>query len=165
MKKLSKPMGIVLMSCFVISNASAEGHHRGGHHKKGAAFMNPKILERVAEKINLDEATLEAIKEKIYRSKKAAIEWSASLKAKKLDLRHALDGQSPDRAKIMVLIEESGTLHVKLKKHRIGLMLEIRSMLTPEQIKKVKGFRREFKGKHQRRRKVRKNRAGGQSKD
>jgi len=158
-------MGIVLMSCFMISNAAADGHKRGGHHKKGAAFMNPKILERVAEKINLDDATLEAIKDKIYRGKKAAIEWRAALKAKKLDLRHALDGQNPDRAKIMDLIDESGVLHTKLKKHRIGLMLEIRSMLTPAQIKQVKRLRREFKGKNQRRRKARKHRAGGQSKD
>ena len=60
----------------------------------------------------------------------------------------------------MNLIDETGALHTKLKKHRIGLMLEIRSMLTPEQIKKVKRLRREFKSKHRRRKGDRKHRAG-----
>ena len=160
MNKLVKTLGVVtLISMFALPAIAERPHGRHGKHR-GDVFMNVKMLERVADKINLNEATVEAIKEKIYEGQKAAIELQAKLKSQKLDLRRELDSTSPNRSRVMNLIDETGALHTKLKKHRIGLMLEVRSMLTPAQIKQVKKLRREFKSKRVRRRGDRKHKAG-----
>ena len=153
-------MIVASMTLFAVPALAGGPHHRG-HKKKGPMFMNPKMLDRVAERINLDDTTLESIKAKVYEGKKAKIDLKAELDSKKLDLRHELDSQNPDRGKVMNLIDETGALHTKLKKLKIGLMLEIRSMLSPQQIKQMKKLRREFRGKHHRSRGDRKHRAGG----
>jgi Spy/CpxP family protein refolding chaperone len=164
MNTTSKTLGLVAVMSMLAVPAFAEGphgkHRRHGRHK-GALFMNLKLLERMADKINVNEDTLEAIKEKVYKGKKKAIAWEAELKTHRLDLHRELDAARPNRGRVMNLIEETGALKLKLKKHRVGLMLDVRSMLTPEQIKKMKKLRREFKAKHHRRRGDRKHKAGG----
>ena len=135
-----------------------------GKNKSGM-FMNVKLLERAAEKINLDESTLEAIKERVYKGKKKAIQLQAKLKSQKLDLHRELDSSNPNRGAVMNLIEEVGAIQMKLKKHKVGMMLDVRSMLTPAQVKQLKKLKREFKSNKMRRRGDRKYRAGDRSFD
>lgn len=160
MKKISKILALVVLAGLFAAPALAERPRDGHHKKKEVIFMNPRILEKVAEKINLDDATLETIKNKIYQNKKQAIGLKSKLDTKKLDLRHELDSKSPDRGQVMKLLDETGALQTKLKKHRIGVMLDIRSMLTPKQIKQMKKLGRGFRENHKRRG-DRKYRAGG----
>jgi len=171
MKKMIKTLGIVALASMFALPALAErprGKH-GKHGKRGknkhGMFMNLKLLERAADKINLDESTLEAIKEKVYQGKKEAIELEARLKSQKLDLHRELDRPNPNRSRVMNLIEDVGSLKMKLKKQRVGLMLDVRAMLTPAQIKELKKMKREFKRRKMKRRGDRKYRAGDRSFD
>ena len=61
----------------------------------------------------------------------------------RLDLKHALDADTPNRSQIMGLAEKVGEAHIAIKKHRLNVMLDIREMLTPEQVKTLKSMRHE----------------------
>lgn len=169
MKKLMRKTGIVVLLCTLAVPAFAEkpGHRRGKHNKnKHGLFTNARMLERAADKIGLDDNTLEQIKDKIYRGQKEAIGIESDLKSSKLDLNRELDSMNPDRSKVMSLLGRVGDLKTQLKKLRVGLMLDVRSMLSPEQIKQLKTMRREWKARNKgQRRKHRKYRAGDRSFD
>ena len=168
MKNLMTKTGLVALLCTLAIPAFAEKpDYRKGKHKKNkrGMFMNTRLLERAADKIGLDDSTLEQIKEKIYRGQKQFIEFEAELRSAKLDLNRELDSSSPDRAKIMSLLDRVGDLKTRLKKQRVGLMLDVRSMLSPVQIKQLKKMRREWKAQNQRRRGNKKYRAGDRSFD
>ncbi|MEE2901507.1 MAG: periplasmic heavy metal sensor [Myxococcota bacterium] len=168
MKNLMRKIGLVALLCTLAIPAFAEkpGHRRGKHKRdKHGMFMNTRLLERAADKIGLDDSTLEQIKDKIYRGQKESIEIEAELKSAKLDLSRELDSASPDRAKVMGLLDRVGDLKTRLKKQRVGLMLDVRSMLSPAQIKQLKTMRREWKAQNQRRRGNKRYRAGDRSFD
>jgi Spy/CpxP family protein refolding chaperone len=168
MKKSIKILGVLMLTSVFALPALAERPlgKRGKHRKhKSGAMMNLKLLERAADQINLDESTLEAIKEKVYQGQKKSIALQAKLKSQKLDLHRELDSANPNRGTVMDLIEDVGELQTKLKKHRVGMMLDVRSMLTPAQVKQLKKLKREFKSKKMRRRGDRKYRAGDRSFD
>ena len=168
MKKLLNKAGIAVLLCTLALPAFAEkpGHRRGKHKKnKHGLFMNARLLERAADKIGLDDGTLQQIKDKIYQGQKDSIEVEAELKSVKLDLHRELDSLNPERSKVMDLVGRAGELKTKLKKQRLGLMLDIRAMLSPSQIKQLKKLRHEWKSRKSERRKNKRFRAGDRSFD
>ncbi len=125
-----------------VAEARPGGHGRG--HGGGPGF-HPEMLERAAERIGLDDATLRQVKDKVYQAQKELIPLQAQLEALQLEKRHAMDAERPDRARIFGIIEQSNKLHMDLEKRRVGLMLDIHALLTPEQVAQLKKMRHEFR--------------------
>lgn len=55
----------------------------------------------------------------------------------------ALQTDLPDRGMIFALLERQSALELELKKNRIGLMLDIRSLVSPEQWQKMERIQAE----------------------
>lgn len=106
------------------------------------AEMNLRMLERAAERLELDDATLTAIKDQVYEAEKAGIDLKAQLERAKLELRRVLDQDTPAKGDVMSRIDEVGRLETALRKHQIGLMIDVKAMLTPEQRKALKKMTR-----------------------
>ncbi len=136
--------------CLLAPAAAYAGPRGGG----GAGRMSPRMLAHAADALDLDDGTRTRVKDLVYAAQKAGIEMRARLKAAELELHRVLDGEAPDRAAVMKRVEEVGTIKVELAKHRFGLMLDVRALLTPDQVRKLKTMRNEFR-EHRRERRQR----------
>ena len=54
-----------------------------------------------------------------------------------------MEQPKPDREKIMALIREAGELKIEQHQARVSLLLDIRSLLTPEQQRAVRQLMKE----------------------
>lgn len=147
--KQTMVVAAALVSLFVlIAPAAAQPGRRGGP----PAEMNLRMLERAADRLGLDEATLDRIKLRVYEAEKVGIDLKAKFELAKLELRRALDADTADKAAVMGRIEEVGRLETELRKHQVGLMMDVHAMLTPEQRTKLKQMTRRARGERGKRR-------------
>ena len=108
----------------------AQAQGRGGG---GVGKLNPKKIDRMAERLKLSEDVTERIKKLVFDHKKQQIELKAQARDAQLELRRQLDQDAPDRNGIMSQIEGLGSHQIKMRKLRVGLLLDIRSLLTADQ--------------------------------
>ena len=132
-------MLIAMLTAAVPAFAGPDGG-RGGRR-----MFDPAMLERAAEKIGVDDATLQKIKDRAHRGRTEAVKLEAELKTQQLELRHLLDQPRADRAKVMQAVERTGQSKIKLKKHHLEVMLDIREMLSPDQIKRLKELKKDIR--------------------
>lgn len=118
----------------------------GGHDGPRAEF-NLRMLERAAGQLGLDDATLDRIKDRVYQAEKKGIDLRAKLELAKLELRRTLDADAPPKDEAMKRIAEVGRLETELRQHQIGLMLDVKAMLTPEQRQMLEKMRGERAGR------------------
>jgi Spy/CpxP family protein refolding chaperone len=162
---------LVTTLCLALSTLAAlpalaqpGGRGRGGPHGRGGPgggveqLANPDRIDGIAERIGLDDATVKRIKDIVYDAHKEEIQLKAAMKTARVDLRRALDDDAPDRAKVMRLVERVGDAGVKHQQHRIGTMLDIRALLTPDQVKQLAQMRRERRMHRKKERKSRRER-------
>jgi len=57
-----------------------------------------------------------------------------------IELRELMRADNPDQSAIMAKLDEVNALQGKMQKQRVETMLSARSVLTAEQIKKIKTF-------------------------
>jgi len=123
-------------SLLFVGLAQAKGNK---HSKRGpGGMLTPRNIDRVASKLNLDEATVTQLKDRVYAAEKEGIGLKAQLEEARLELRRALDSAEPKRDVVMAKIDEVGRLHTAVRKHKTGLMLDLRAMLTPGQRAELK---------------------------
>jgi Spy/CpxP family protein refolding chaperone len=65
------------------------------------------------------------------------IQIEADLRIAQLDMQKLMQAESPDRAQIEAQIDRIAGLEAAMKKARIATQLEARSLLTPEQVRKM----------------------------
>ncbi len=61
-------------------------------------------------------------------------------------MKAMLSQDSPDEIAVMDQIETIGTVEVEMHKHRVGTMLKIRALLTPEQREALTQLREDTRG-------------------
>ena len=143
--KIIIPLALVLAALMAVGGVALarKGPGGPGGHGGPKAELNLRMLERAAGQIGLEDATLSQIKDRVYESEKKGIDLKAKLELAKLELRRALDGDNPVKADVMKRVAEVGDLETRLRQHQIGLMLDVRALLTPEQRKQLKQIRSE----------------------
>jgi Spy/CpxP family protein refolding chaperone len=70
------------------------------------------------------------------RQARQAIQAQADLRIATMDLQKLVHADSPDKGAIDAQIDKLAQLRAQMAKSRMATMLEVRSMLTPEQLKK-----------------------------
>jgi Spy/CpxP family protein refolding chaperone len=70
------------------------------------------------------------------RQQRLAIQKQADVRLAELDLRQMLRDEKPDKMKIDAQIDKLARLRADLQKSRVAALLEARTVLTPEQLKK-----------------------------
>jgi Spy/CpxP family protein refolding chaperone len=103
--------------------------------------------EEVLKDLNLTKEQKEKIETIRRKIEKENIALRAELKIKKIELKEMLDDSTIKEKEIFKKIEEIGEIEKKILKNRISGILELRKVLTPEQIEKLKEHHR-LKGKH-----------------
>ena len=119
-----------------------------GHHSWGGSGG---WIERHAEELGIDEATLAGINQIVDSSREQGKAIYEEHRAARDAMRQLLDQDDPNFDAVMKQAEVIGEIDVRKHKHRIATMLEIRAKLTPEQrsrLRELKGEMRERHGKH-----------------
>jgi Spy/CpxP family protein refolding chaperone len=115
------------------ASARAGEGHRGGRERPPL----DELLARHAERLHLDEATLARIREAEDASRPEHERLADALHALRREMREKLGEDAPDREAVMALADRIGAAETELDKHRLSTLLEIRSLLTPEQRKEL----------------------------
>jgi Spy/CpxP family protein refolding chaperone len=75
------------------------------------------------------------------RNQRAAVERRAELRLATMDLRRLMRDGSADQAEIDAQIDRIAGMRAELRKARAATMLEMRSVLTPEQLERWRSDR------------------------
>ena len=116
-----------------------------------AAFAGPpfggpepgiaRMLERHADEIGLDDATLTRIRAVVAAAKEEEEGLHRSTREARHGLRDLLEADDPDEAAVMRQAEVLGALETEALKHRLRTLLAVRPMLTDEQFAKLRDLR------------------------
>jgi Spy/CpxP family protein refolding chaperone len=119
-----------------------DGWERGGRH----GFGGGEHLLRMAENphvrmfLGLTDEQVGRLHKIGVEAEKSAIQTHADLELRHVELRELLRAENPDRDAIMQKLDEVNALRGKMEKQQVETLLSARSVLTPEQVKKVKTF-------------------------
>jgi len=101
-------------------------------------FFKANFYLKNAEKLSLTEEQMAKIKEIKLNLQKEMLRNNAEIKAAKLDLANELHKEKLDSIKIPSLIDKEYELKKKLGKEAVKALIQIKSLLTPEQMEKAK---------------------------
>lgn len=105
------------------------------------------FIEENAEALGLEGETLSAIRSIVEQSKAKGDQLHARLHELREEMKALLAQSAPDEATVMKQIETIGAVETEMHKHRLGTMLEIRALLTPEQREEMTRLRDESRGR------------------
>ncbi len=129
--------------------ATAGPHGALGGPHAGMGMGHPeKILDFHAESLGLDDETRDALRAVVETSHEDAEVLHEAMAAERDRLHELMEAEEVDRDAVMEQVERMGALKTELRKHRIGVMLDIRDMLTPEQREALAERREAFKERH-----------------
>jgi Spy/CpxP family protein refolding chaperone len=127
---------------------------RGGH----GGYLASQFLLRpnIQKELGLSADQVGKIEKLDYDTKKEAIQMKAQLAEARLDLQQLIKADQPDRTKVMSQIDAVGKLNIEQRKADVNRLLDLKSILTPEQQAKAKQMlgerRNEFREKFAERR-------------
>jgi Spy/CpxP family protein refolding chaperone len=110
------------------------------HHDPGA------FIEENAEVLGLNDETLGAIRSIVGESKDTGDQLHAKLRELHKGMKALLAQDSPDEAAVMRQVDAIGAAEVEMQRHRLGTMLKIRALLTPEQREEMTRLREDTRG-------------------
>ena len=118
------------------------GWQRGG----GRGFGGGEHLLRMAENpmvrqyLGLTDEQVGRLHKIGVEAEKASVQTRADMELHHIELRELMQAENPDHDAIMQKLDEVNALRGKMQKHNVETLFSARSVLTPEQQKKVKTF-------------------------
>ena len=95
---------------------------------------------RVRTALGLSDEQVARLHKISVDAEKASVQTRADVQLRHIELRELLRADNPDHDAIMQKLDEVNALQGKMEKQRVETMLSARSVLTAEQLKKVKAF-------------------------
>lgn len=95
------------------------------------------IPARVAEKLGLSKELVQKIQDLTFEANGQLINLEADLKRAQLELDRLLRSASPNENAVMQQVDAVGRAEAAVRKNRIGLMLQIKRMLGPDNWQKL----------------------------
>jgi Spy/CpxP family protein refolding chaperone len=115
--------------------------------------MSPAVMKQtLREQVGLGDEQIAEIEQLRYEADRARLDLRHAIEKVRLDLEQAMQADRPDEKAVFALIDRLGELETRLKKNRIGLMLDIRKLLTPEQWQKMEALHARHKMRRRSRR-------------
>jgi Spy/CpxP family protein refolding chaperone len=100
----------------------------------------PALKRKFMKKLGLDSQQIKKIDDLTYRADREKLDIHHEIEKNRLDLEQLMSAEKPNEAAIFSTLEKISALELKMKKNRIGLMLKVRAILTPEQWEKLQEF-------------------------
>ncbi len=125
--------------------------------------MSPAVMKQtLREQVGLNDEQIEQIEQLRHQADRARLDLRHAVEEVRLDIERAMQADRPDEKAVLAHIDRLGELETRLKKNRIGLMLDIRKLLTPEQWQKMEALhaRHKMRRRSRRQRRWRQERPG-----
>jgi Spy/CpxP family protein refolding chaperone len=118
------------------------GMQRGGRggFGGGAGLLRMAENPRVRTALGLSDEQVARLHKIGVDAQKASVQTRADMQLRRIELRELMRADNPDQSAIMAKLDEVNALQGKMQKQRVETMLSARSVLTAEQLKKVKTF-------------------------
>jgi len=87
--------------------------------------------------LGLEGAQVERLRKIVLATEKANVKADAEMELRRIDLREALRADKPDRDEILKKVQEISDLHGEMMKHNVEAILAAKTVLSPEQQKKI----------------------------
>ena len=142
MKTYTTPIFAAILFALILLPAMATAKPGGG-----PGLLNPKRIERIADRLGVSEDVAKQMKSMVFEAKRARIDLRAGIDKNRVDLQELIHADAPDETAIMAKIDVIGQLQIKVRKLRVGTMLKVRALLTPEQRKKLRKLMAKRMGK------------------
>ena len=111
----------------------------------GVHFYPPQMLLRRAQRIGLTPDQVTKIRQEMLSTQTHAVDLLAKLEHAKIDATRLLSAEKIDEHAVEVQIDEGAKVAAEMHKLRLGTMLRVRALLTPEQRQKFE----DHKPKHE----------------
>ncbi len=92
----------------------------------------------VQKVLNITDEQHKKLEDIAFTGQKTAIQDEAALRVRRLELRHLMEADNPDRAAIDKKIQEIAQAQTGLMKNRTNEFLDVRAVLTKEQRDKIR---------------------------
>jgi Spy/CpxP family protein refolding chaperone len=117
-----------------------EGLGRGGERGIYRRLLALLDNDRVKAALGLTDQQTNGLRELAVDTEKATVKTEADIEVRGIELRELLRADQPDHDAAVKKVEEISALRADLMKRRIEALLKAKSLLTPEQQKKIRTF-------------------------
>lgn len=96
--------------------------------------------DRVKTELSLTDEQVQRLRQIIVDTEKSSVKTGADLAVRRIELRELLRSDKPDRDVVMKKVQEIANLQGEMMKEHVGALIAAKTVLTPEQQKKVQAF-------------------------
>jgi len=153
-RALSTLLAPLLLASLLAAPVGAEGGKNpddspaaGPPARRGPPTL-AQIVDRQAERLGLDDATKAKVDEVANAAQPEMDQLRERLQAQNQAMGELLSQDAPSIDKVMKQVDEIGATETRLQKLRLGTMLKIRALLTPEQRAELMKLQSQRRGKH-----------------
>ena len=133
----------LLLGLPIYAAAKGEGQGGPGHGRGRHAPSMARMLEKNADRLQLDTNTLTRIQQIDVAQKERSKETRERVKAEHQKLHEMLQADAPSEGAVLAQVDVIGDLRTDLQKERLSSMLQMRALLTPAQRAKLQKLRAE----------------------
>ncbi len=121
------------------------GFDEGGMNRRGAFPASGRLLallesDRVKTGLGLTDQQVDRLRQIVVDGEKASIKTRSEMAVRGIELREMLRADNPDRAVVLKKVDELSALRATMAKQHVESLLAAKSVLTPEQQKKIRTF-------------------------
>ena len=138
---------VVLGVAALTAYGRAQGERGWGPDTRGRGGfrMGPRLLaflenDRVKTELGLTDDQTSRLRQIIVEAQKSSVKTGADMAVRGIELRELMQVEQPDRAAIMKKVQELSDLRGQMMKQHVESLLAAKTVLTPEQQKKVRAF-------------------------
>ncbi len=132
----------------------AWGHGPDGGGPEGRAGRLLALLDNdhFKSQLELTDQQANQLRQIVVNAEKSSIKTRADMVVREVELRELLRSDSPDRETVLKKVQEVSNLRGEMMKQHVEALLAAKSVLTPEQQKKIRSFieSRHFRGSEHR---------------
>ena len=137
-------VGIICLGLALLASTLAWSRGpEGPRPKRGGPMHDVFLIEKHAERLRLDDKTLEQIRGIVAASKERSSGLYAQLREAHKTMRELLSAATPNEKAVMEQAEKIGAIRNDLTKHHLSVLLQIRPLLTTEQVQELGKIRKE----------------------
>jgi Spy/CpxP family protein refolding chaperone len=96
--------------------------------------------DRVKTYLNLTDPQVDRLRQILVDTEKAGVKARADIAIRRIDLRELLRADKPDHDAVIRKVQEISDLRGQMMKNHVEALLAAKSVLTPEQQKKIRSF-------------------------
>lgn len=148
---------LILISMNLMAERGSRGrdmvkHARFGIHMAEKNLFSGSMLLKFKDEIGLTAEQVSKIEKMTDLFQEAAIKKQADIKVKGLKVRSYLKEEQVDRKKMGIMIREIAQMRTDLQVDHMNYLLDLKDLLTPEQIAKIESLKKERSHKRMKKR-------------